>query len=938
MYRLLLFSHETTLSGAPLALVHLAGWLQDHGWAVTVAAPEVGPISERLQADGIEVIIDDTFLTDPKRTRLNELVAGFDLVVANTLASWPLIHAAHATGIPVIWYLHETLVAFDLIGKIPEIRPTFALADLLVTPTQQTAQIYRGIARTPIEVVPYGIPEPVATKGAKGLAEPVKFVAIGSYETRKGQDVLVAAITRLQPEVRRRARFIFAGRVLDQQFFEQLQTAAMGLEQVEFGSALDHRGALQLLADSDVLVCASRDETMPISIIEAMALGKGVISVNVGGIAEWLRDGMNGRLIPPNDPDALAEAISAWVEHPEMTDALRATARRTFERHFTLDQFGERFAAAIERTLRREERPEGYAGWVAEYDTPTERDRIARKRELRAIPAAPRISILMPVYNPDLELLAVAIDSVKAQSYEHWELCLADDASTDSTTRSFLESAAASDARIKVTFRLTNGHISAASNSALELATGEWCALLDQDDAFAEDALAWVAQEIAQHPDARLIYSDEDKIDLTGVRSNPFFKTDWNPELFLGQNYINHLGVYQTALLREVGGFREGYEGSQDYDVALRCLDDIGPEQVRHIPRILYHWRMAPGSLAEVVDAKPYAKEAARRALSDHLQRKGTAGRVVACPENLESHRVIYQVPEPAPLVTIIIPMRDRIELLRRCLESLRGVTNYPAFEIVIVDNGSVERESLGYLSGIAQERGVTVLRDDGVFNFSRLNNLAAARARGEILAFLNNDIEVIEPEWLGEMVSHAARPEVGVVGARLWYPDETLQHGGVILGLGGVAGHADHRVPRGHPGYFNRAILQKNCSAVTAACLLTRRAIFEELGGFDERNLSVNFNDIDYCLRVAARGWQIVWTPYANLVHHESASRGHHRSGEEQAQFFREATFMQETHGAALLDDPFYNPNLSLQLPGFDLAFPPRRQTDLLSRVLPET
>ncbi len=579
--------------------------------------------------------------------------------------------------------------------------------------------------------------------------------------------------------------------------------------------------------------------------------------------------------------------------------AYGAVARRTFLRHFTLEHFGERFVAAIDRTIKERERPPDeertpYDGWISQYDTPANGDRIALKRELRALPELPRISILLPVYNPDLRLLAAAIDSVKAQSYEHWELCIADDASTDLETRPFLERAHASDARIKVTFRETNGHISAASNSALALATGEWCALLDQDDAFAEHALTWVAREIARHPEARVIYSDEDKIDLDGVRSNPFFKTDWDPELFLGQNYINHLGVYQTALLRSVGGFREGFEGSQDYDVALRCCAGLRAEEVRHIPRILYHWRTAPGSLAEVPDAKPYAKEAARRALADHLQRKHIAGRVEPCPENAESHRVIYAVPDPAPLVTIIIPTRDRIALLRRCLESIREVTDYPSFEIAIVDNGSTEKDALDYLSQIESESLVKVIRDAGAFNFSRLNNLAAAQARGEILAFLNNDIEVTERGWLTEMVSHAARREVGAVGARLWYPDGTLQHGGVVLGLGGVAGHAHHRMPRGHTGYFNRAILQKNCSAVTAACMLTRREVFEQLGGFDEKNLSVNFNDIDYCLRVAARGWQVVWTPYANLVHDESASRGHHRSAEEQAQFFREATYMQ--------------------------------------------
>ncbi len=569
-----------------------------------------------------------------------------------------------------------------------------------------------------------------------------------------------------------------------------------------------------------------------------------------------------------------------------------------------------------------------YADWVARYDVPSASSRIAMRRRLRATLVQPRISILLPVYNPDLALLEEAIASVRGQSYENWELCLADDASTDPATRPFLEKTAAGDGRIRLTLREQNGHIAAASNSALSLASGAWCALLDQDDTLAPDALAWVALEIAAQPQARLIYSDEDKLDREGMRVSPYFKSDWDAEFFLGQNYINHLGVYEMEMLRSVGGFREGYEGSQDYDLALRCIEQLRPEQVRHIPRILYHWRMAPGSVAATAEAKPYAKEAARRALTDHLQRKNIAARVEACPENGEAHRVEYALPEPAPLVTIIVPTRDRAPLLRRCLESLRDLTNYPAFEIVVVDNGSTEAETLDYLRGLETAGEASVLRDDGPFNFSRLNNLAAATALGEVLAFLNNDIEVTEPGWLTEMTSHAVRPEVGAVGARLWYGDGTLQHGGVILGLGGVAGHAFPRMPRGHHGYFDRAVLQRRCAAVTGACLVTCRELFERLGGFDEKNLDVNFNDIDYCLRAAEAGCATVWTPYANLLHDESVSRGHHRTPAELAQFFREATYMRTRHVAVLGRDPFYNRNLALQLPGYALAFSPRVET----------
>ena len=424
-----------------------------------------------------------------------------------------------------------------------------------------------------------------------------------------------------------------------------------------------------------------------------------------------------------------------------------------------------------------------YAAWVKEFDTIGGRERIVIRRQLRALSSLPLISIVLPVYNPDLALLASAIDSVRAQIYQNWQLCIADDASTNPGVALMLQKYAASDARIVLTLRDRNGHIAACSNSALGLAAGQWIALLDQDDLLPEHALALVAAAINSHPAAGLIYSDEDKIDENGQRCRPYFKSDWNPELLLGQNCVSHLGVYRHTVVREVGGFREGLEGSQDYDLTLRCTEKLRPTQIRHIPRVLYHWRMIKGSVAAAAEAKPYAPVAARRAIADHLQRRGIAGRVESCPENREWHRVVYDLPQLPPLVSIIIPTRDRLPLLRRCIRSIREETLYSPFEIIIMDNGSAEEETRRFLQSIGQETNVTVVQDEGEFNFSRLINRGAELARGEILAFLNNDIEAKERNWLREMVSNAVRAEVGAVGARLWYPDGRLQHGGVVLG-----------------------------------------------------------------------------------------------------------------------------------------------------------
>ena len=565
-----------------------------------------------------------------------------------------------------------------------------------------------------------------------------------------------------------------------------------------------------------------------------------------------------------------------------------------------------------------------YATWVRQFDTIGQRECIVIRRQLRALRQHPLISIVLPVFNPDLAQLSAAIESVRAQLYENWQLCIADDASTDSAVAPLLDEIAGSDSRIDVVFRNQNGQIAGCSNSALALARGEWVAFLDQDDLLAPHALAFVVAEIEQRPDIALIYSDEDKIDENGARTEPYFKSDWNPELFRVQNFINHLAVYRHSLLREIGGLRDGFDGSQDYDLLLRYIEKLRAEQIHHVPRVLYHWRKSVGSVASRPEAKLYAHESARRVLREFLARQKIAARVEPCPEDKAAHRVAYEMPAEVPSVSIIIPTRDQPALLRRCIDTLRGQTDYANLEIVIVDNGSTERQTIVLLNELGGYPEVRVVRDEGPFNFSRLINFGVRHARGPIVALLNDDIEVEDPDWLREMVSQLLQKGVGAVGARLWYPTNTIQHGGIIL-ICGVAAHSHWYLPRGAHGYFNRAILQQNFSAVTGACLIVRKQLFEELGGFDEQNLAVSFNDVDFCLRIGQRGLRIVWTPYANLWHHESASRGRQRTAEEHARFMRETHFIQEKWTALLLRDPFYNPNLTAQAFDFSLAWPPR-------------
>lgn len=563
-----------------------------------------------------------------------------------------------------------------------------------------------------------------------------------------------------------------------------------------------------------------------------------------------------------------------------------------------------------------------YLKWIKEFDTLSEKDRKEMRARIGVFKNKPLISIVMPVYNPNPIWLKEVIDSIRSQIYTNWELCIADDASSIPEVRIILDQYRHEDNRIKVVFRNENGHISAASNSAIALAQGEWLALVDHDDRLTEHALFWVVDAINKHPESRLIYSDEDKIDENGVRSGPYFKCDWNQDLFYSHNMITHLGVYHAALVKSVGGFRIGLEGSQDYDLALRCIEHIAPNQIHHIPRILYHWRVHAESTAQSSDAKPYAMIAGERAINEHFQRKGTNAKAELIGYG---YRVHYELPRSLPLVSLIVPTRDGLSFLKQCIDSILEKTSYSNYEILIVDNGSQEAATLKYLERIVVDNRVRVIRDDSPFNYSALNNKAVKLARGEIVGLINNDIEVITADWLSEMVSHVLRPEVGAVGARLWYSNDTLQHGGVVLGLGGVVAHSHRKLPKNNPGYCGRASLIQSFSAVTAACLIIRKSVYEEVNGLNEEELQVAYNDVDFCLRVLSAGYRNIWTPYAELYHHESATRGAEDTPEKKIRFEKEKTYMQSVWGDLLQKDPAYSPNLTFSDEDFSLAWPPR-------------
>ncbi|MEO8672522.1 MAG: glycosyltransferase family 2 protein [Tahibacter sp.] len=614
------------------------------------------------------------------------------------------------------------------------------------------------------------------------------------------------------------------------------------------------------------------------------------------------------------------------LSSPVLRELLRSPSQIRHVLRDALSAFSAGGAAEVESRLRNlhesRSRDAGYSSWVAHFDVLDETDHANLAIAAQKVANGPKFSLVVPVYNTPEQWLRRCLDSVFAQAYENWELCIADDASTSPHVRSLLSEYEQRDKRVHVAYRDTNGHISAASNSALEFATGDYVVLLDHDDEIPAHALYMVAERLQRQPRLKLIYSDEDKIDERGQRYDPYFKPDWNPDLFHGQNFVCHLGVYSTELVRQVGGFRLGYEGSQDFDLALRCIERIDPDQIGHIPHVLYHWRSVAGSTALAGNEKDYTQAASLRALRDHFDRTGCG--ISIEPGKNGYFRPRHPLPATRPSVCLIVPTRDRVNLLKTCVQSTLAVTDYPNFEILIVDNQSSEAATFAYFESLALEPRVRVVHFDAPFNFSAINNFAAEHVDSDLIGLVNNDIEVIHADWLSEMVSHAIRPEIGAVGCKLYYPDGRLQHAGVIVGLGGVAGHAYQRKPGDFPGQMGRAHLLQEMSSVTAACLLVRREVFEAVGGLDV-GLKIAFNDIDFCLRLLSLGLSNIWTPFAELVHHESASRGYEDSPEKIARFNDEIRFMQTRWGAALDSDPAYNPNLTLIGEAFELSWPPR-------------
>jgi GT2 family glycosyltransferase len=617
-----------------------------------------------------------------------------------------------------------------------------------------------------------------------------------------------------------------------------------------------------------------------------------------------------------------------------------------------LKHFGPKeFLIRLSDRMEPEEVP--YGSW---YEAHRASEQTLASQRTHSFEKQPLICIVVPLYRTPEQYLREMIESVLAQTYANWELCLADgsgdgvpnykksvealdhtcskaakSAGTANHTGSGVSAAssgddslcaeaarrhallaqyAAQDSRIRVRYLEENLGIAGNTNAALAMAGGDYVGLLDHDDLLAPDALYEIAARLQQEVPPELIYTDEDKVDGEGKEHfQPNLKPDFNPDLLRSNNYICHFLVVSKALLERVGGIDRQYDGAQDYDFILRCTEQA--QGICHIPRVLYHWRTHAASTADNPLSKEYAYEAGRRAIAAHLERCQLAGEVIRKPD-FGFYRVRYEV-TGEPLVSIIIPNRDEMETLRKCLESIEKKTKYKNYEIIIIENNSETEEIFAYYKEIDGRKGIHVVYWDREFNYSALNNFGVRHARGDYFVFLNNDMEIISEDWLDEMLGHCMRQGTGIVGARLYYPDDTIQHAGIIVGIGGIAGSLFVGLKRSHSGYLHKESLQQDLSAVTAACMMVSRKVFEAAGGFEEQ-LAVAFNDVDFCLRVRTLGYLVVYDPYVELYHYESKTRGAEDTPEKVRRFQSEIEFMRTRWISILKDgDPYYNKNFSL-------------------------
>ncbi|WP_053070808.1 glycosyltransferase family 2 protein [Halomonas sp. PR-M31] len=619
--------------------------------------------------------------------------------------------------------------------------------------------------------------------------------------------------------------------------------------------------------------------------------------------------------------DRMARRLSSI--HPQYRDLATQEVIQSIKREANEDGLSWKSLAVAhyEETFMHCAPESHYRYWLSHIEPMREPDSRQIAVRLAGLDYRPKLGLLLTNAGVSSERLAACIESVLAQRYPAWQLYIA----STVKMRAVLEHFAAMDARIVLVPCSEHAGSAAARNAALALAQGDFTAVLEGKDQLAPNALYHLVDALNRHPEAELLYGDEDALDENDSRCDPHFKPQWNPDLLLAQNYIGHVALYRTERLRHLGGFRQGFEANPSHELILRFTRGLTTDQIRHVSFVLHHRHdesvVEQPSARETMIQKSIeeSSEPGLSAVNEYLA-SAAPGAKATMGVMPRSYRVQWPLPDPQPLVSLLIPTRDRVEILKPCVDAILERTEYANFEVLILDNQSSCRQTLAYMMAVSADPRVRILRWNQPFNYSAINNFGARHAQGSILGLVNNDIEPINDDWLCEMVRQVCREEIGCVGAKLYYPNDSIQHGGVILGLGGVAGHAHRFFPRAHSGYRDRLQLVQNLSAVTAACLLLRKTVFEQVGGLNEESLTVAYNDVDLCLKVREAGYRNLWTPHAELYHHESVSRGADDNPKKRARAQREIDYMRRTWGPQLDSDPAYNPNLTLAYEDFSL------------------
>lgn len=975
---ILLVSHDLSLTGAPIALEQFALHLRKTGKQPVFLSSVDGNLREDLRRNAIPV------LTVPAQqlVPLMEQWAGlFELVVVNTIVGGAVVSALNGTDTPVLWWIHEAEMIYSqaLLQKMPEVLygnvtvaavgPRAKRTLLKYRPRYRVEELLYYLPALPGEYTgeaPFPLPE-----SAKGKTV---FSLVGTVEERKGQDILADAIRALPPEILRRCFFIFVGQVREKAYYDRIQAVWNEFpDSVRYIPQIEKEKMPSFYRRIDCLICPSRDDPMPVVVTEAFQLSRCVICSRNTGSAHYIKMHDAGILLENDSTEALAGAITRIVQGPQAElSAMAGRGRTVYENYFTEESFAHRLwtipAPLPDGRVNRKEKKERKETVLVleQMKKPLRRippvmlcwkglkcfrengfsytwrkclEKMHLRSESRELAKEPyysdedlsrqckttfpqevRFSIVVPLYNTPETYLRDMIQSVLDQTYGNWELCLADGSdSSHSDVEEICKRYAEADSRIRYEKLERNLGISGNTNAGLDMATGEYIGLLDHDDILHPAALYEVMRAVCSQ-NADFIYTDENSFHVTPSDAFcPHFKPDYAPDTLRANNYICHFTVFRKTLLEKTGRFRPECDGSQDYDMVLRLTEQA--ERIAHIPIILYYWRAHPGSVADDVGAKPYVIEAAHRAVQDHLNRIGLKGEVLDTVVT-SMYRIRYAI-DGQPLVSIIIPNKDHVADLEKCIRSITEKTAYPNWEIIVVENNSEDQDTFACYERLQKDSRIRIVTWEKGWNYSAINNFGVSFAGGEYYLLLNNDTEVISPEWIEEMLMFAQRGDVGAVGTKLYYPDHTIQHGGVGVGIGGVAAHLHQYFDYRHPGYMGRLVYAQNLSAVTAACIMIPRRVWEQVGGLDE-DFAVAFNDIDLCMRIRQAGYLIVWTPFAELYHYESKSRGQDDTPEKKKRFASEVTrFLERWKRELEAGDPYYNPNFSLDRVDFGFVLP---------------